>query len=383
MTDKQTNPNQSLAKILDQATPELRKIAPKYVNVQRLTALAIEAQMRNPLLAKSSPVSVLNFCKKCAETGTDRVGAGGMWAVPFWNNKANCYDMTPIPDWRLLIEKAKKSKAISHATAEIVREGDLFSYSRGMRPDLQHQPVLGNKGKIIAAYCVYTLPDASRDFMVMDWNEIESIRNRSKAWQNYERDHSKSCPWNTDEAEMSKKTIVKRAMKLFEGASIELTKLLDTDNVVNGVFDLIPEKYEVIPMPKELPTTIPEAVNEPIKESKPIAQDAGMAPDYNAPQETETATDYATKQMNEEGIEATIQVVDTMAAELAALDHVDPEKILKFYSTLKDENGRILLNGASTTDQMKKRSTSIGKLLEWLTLTTQAMTARLDKLQKA
>jgi len=254
---KPVDESQALVKILNEAMPDLKRLAPKYVNLSRLMALALEAKIKNPLLAKSSIASVVAFCKKCAEWGTDRVGAGGVWPVPFWNNKTGSYDMTPIPDWRLLVEKAKKAKAITHATADVVREGDRFTYSRGMTPNVTHEPALAATGKVIAAYCIYTLPDGTRDFVVMSRAELDAIRNRSKAWQAYEKDKSKLCPYNTDPEEMDKKTVIKRAMKLFEGASIELTTILEADHRAMGFADYS-ETPEPITMPKAIETTAKE-----------------------------------------------------------------------------------------------------------------------------
>jgi recombination protein RecT len=250
---RNVDPQQALVKMLNDALPEMKKIAPKFVNLQRLVSLAIEAR-KNPILAKSSPMSVLNFCKKCAEWGTDRVGAGGVWAVPFWSEKLQAFEMTPIPDWRLLIEKAKKAKAIKHATAEAVYENDIFEYERGLTPTLRHVPARTNRGKITAVYCAYILPDDTKDFVVMEWeDEVVPIKNRSKA---------KSGPWVTDPAEMGKKTVVKRAMKLFDGASIDLTKMIDADNVVNGYVDIPQiETREPISMPVETTATITDTTD--------------------------------------------------------------------------------------------------------------------------
>jgi len=253
-----TDPNQSLAKILNDAMPELRKVAPKYVNLTRMVSLAVEAKMRNPLLAKCSPVSVLNFCKRCAEAGTDRIGAGGMWAVPFWNKKNGTYDMTPMPDWRLIVEKAKKAKAIIHATSEAVYENDEFDYERGLNPGLTHKPALSNRGKLKAVYCVYALPDGTKDFAVMDVSEdIEPIHKRSKA--------ADAGPWVTDYAEMAKKTVVKRAMKIFEGASIELTALIAADNIVNG--------YAEADLTARIPVSMPTLIEGQAEETQPSNAD--------------------------------------------------------------------------------------------------------------
>lgn len=259
-TERKVDESQALVKILNEAMPDLKRLAPKYVNLNRLMALALEARLRNPTLAKSSIESVVAFCKRCAEWGTDRVGAGGVWPVPFWNNKTGTFDLQAIPDWRLLVEKAKKAKAITHATAEVVRDGDGFSYNRGMNPDLTHLPAIEGHGEVIAAYCVYTLPDGTKDFIVMSRAELDGIRGRSKAWQNYEK-KKVECPWNTDPEEMYKKTAIKRAMKLFEGASIELSQLLEADHVAMG-FDRFGEQPEPIAMPKVLTAGVVDAETE-------------------------------------------------------------------------------------------------------------------------
>lgn len=255
-TQRTVDSQQALVKMLNDALPEMKRIAPKFVNLQRLVSLAIEAR-KNPILASCSPMSVLNFCKKCAEWGTDRVGAGGVWPVPFWSNKLNAFEMTPIPDWRLLIEKCKKAKAITHATAEAVYENDVFEYERGLSPVMRHIPARKNRGELSAVYCAYILPDGTKDFVVMEWEEeVVPIRNRSKAWQSW-IEKKKPCPWVTDPAEMGKKTVAKRAMKTFEGASIELTAMIDADNVVNGYVDVPQiETREPITMPVETTATI-------------------------------------------------------------------------------------------------------------------------------
>ena len=240
---KPVDESQALVKILNEAMPDLKRLAPKYVNLSRLMALALEARIKNPLLAKCNIASVVAFCKKAAEWGTDRVGAGGVWPVPFWNKKTNSYDMTPIPDWRLLVEKAKKAKVITHATADVVREGDKFQYNRGMTPNVLHEPALAATGKVIAAYCIYTLPDGTRDFVVMSASELDKVRRSSKA--------KDDGPWVEWPEEMDKKTVIKRAMKLFEGASVELTIILEADHRAMGFADYT-ETPEPITMPKAI-----------------------------------------------------------------------------------------------------------------------------------
>jgi recombination protein RecT len=262
---KVVDESQALVKILNEAMPELKRLAPKYLNLSRLMALALEAKMKNELLAKCSIASVVAFCKQCAEWGTDRVGAGGVWAVPFWNKTTASYDMKAIPDWRLLVEKAKKAKAITHARPDVVREGDTFKEISGMRPDLIHEPLKEKTGAVIAAYCVYTLPDGTRDFVVMSATELEKVRKSSKA--------KDDGPWISWPEEMMKKTVVKRTMKLFEGASVELTALLEADNAVFGI-DLTPQE----------PITMPKAIGVPEKEEATSTSETPAEPKMVIPE---------------------------------------------------------------------------------------------------
>lgn len=255
---------QSLATLLEQAKPEMMRISAKYVNIDRLIGLALEIYKR-PDLAQCSPMSVLEFCKKCAEWRTDRIGAGGVWPVAFKGQ------LTAIPDWRFLIQKAKDAGAIKHATAEEVYEKDKFEYSRGLYPVLNHSPAIGDRGKCIGVYCVYVLPDDSRDFLFMAESEVEHIRSlapggNSPAWKNYR-------------GEMRKKTAVRRTMKQFEGASIELSKILEADAQAMGYIDVTATEQRT---PIQMPQEIPESTQaDPAKETTSENDDKPADDDSN------------------------------------------------------------------------------------------------------
>jgi len=230
--------NNELKELLNKNKKEIAALAPKYVNKERMMSIFLEAA-NNPKIQACTKISVLKSAKRMAEMGTDRVGPGGVWLIPFGK------ELTVIPDWRLIIDKARRVGVIKHATAEAVFDGDEFSYERGMNPNLIHKPNMkSNKKKLIAAYCIYTLPDGSKDFDVMTKDEVDAIRARSKA--------KDSGPWVTDFAEMAKKTVIKRGLKIFEGASPELTKLMDMDNEVTGFAELTSGEETPIAEPKPI-----------------------------------------------------------------------------------------------------------------------------------
>jgi recombination protein RecT len=258
-----------LAVLLQEHKKEIMKLAPKYVNPERMYSIYLEA-VKNPKIRGCAIDSVLTTAKRMAEMGTEIVGAGGMWLVPF-KSKSGMMILNGLPDWRLIIDKARRVKVIKHATAEAVYEKDVFSYERGLNPNLIHKPALSNRGNIIAFYCVYTLPDGTKDFAVMSIDEVDAIRERSKA--------KDSGPWVTDFAEMGKKTVIKRALKVFEGASPELTNIMRIDNEVMGYIDTpeIPiSEPKALPEPE--PAEQPEAP-EPEPEIKPPAKKAPVKED--------------------------------------------------------------------------------------------------------
>jgi recombination protein RecT len=92
--------------------------------------------------------------------------------------------------------------------SRIVREGDLFDWELGLEKKLRHKP--SGKGELTHAYCIWRLKDGTVEFEVMDREQIIKIRNRSSAKT---KDGDIFGPWKTDEEEMWRKTVLKRAMK--------------------------------------------------------------------------------------------------------------------------------------------------------------------------
>ena len=352
---------EGLVDILRSHAKELAAIAPNYVNVNRLMALAIEAKQRNPLLAQCSPVSILNFCKKCAETGTDRIGAGGMWAVPFFNSKTGSYDMAPIPDWRLLIEQAKRAKAIKHAMVDAVYANDVFEYERGLEPKLMHKPARENRGELQAVYCIYVLPDGTKDFVVMSWNDdIVPIRDRTNAWKSYLKTKHEN-PWVTDPAEQAKKTCVKRALKIFQGASPELTKLIDADNVVNGFPEIEIEAAPMIGLRNDKNKPEPAKHEQYLAKAPENASNAGTSTAENVTSSPKGQVDakqpeasVAKKGTVQPGENASLESIkfeiNAMIMDMAPGSLSDQENSLEIFSGFINKDGRTIKGVRSTID---------------------------------
>jgi len=108
-----------------------------------------------------------------------------------------------------LIELALASGSILWAKAELVRAADTFQLNGFDRPPTHTFDSFGApRGDIVGAYVVVKTRDGDYLTDTMTIAEIYDIRNRSTAWKS-----GKSNPWRTDEGEMVKKTVIKRAYK--------------------------------------------------------------------------------------------------------------------------------------------------------------------------
>ncbi len=123
--------------------------------------------------------------------------------------------VTLVISYRGHIHLAADCGAIKWAKAEIVHRNDVFSLKGiGNIPIHDFDP-FGDRGNIIGIYCV--AKTHGNEYIVdhMTIDEVYKIRERSESWKAFKKDSSKQGPWNTDESEMIKKTMILRAKKMW------------------------------------------------------------------------------------------------------------------------------------------------------------------------
>src|SRR5262249_42948043 len=113
-----------------------------------------------------------------------------------------------IPMVQGLRKRVRQSGLISDLIAHVVFEGDEFDYALGDRPYIHHKPSMkgGRRRPVVAAYSIARFKDGTLSRMVMNIDEIEDIRTKSRA---------KSGPWNDPIffPEMCIKTVVRNHVK--------------------------------------------------------------------------------------------------------------------------------------------------------------------------
>ncbi len=122
-----------------------------------------------------------------------------------------CLDISYIG----LTDLATQSGSIVWAKAELVFDADSFQMGEpGSMPKHQFNPFSKDRGEVVGAYVVAKTPGGEYLCEAMSIGDIHAIRDRSSAWKAYKA-KGVSCPWVTDPGEMSKKTVIKRASKLW------------------------------------------------------------------------------------------------------------------------------------------------------------------------
>ncbi|SFO83314.1 recombination protein RecT [Amycolatopsis arida] len=176
------------------------------LNPERFTRVALTVIRQSADLQRCRPESLLGALMTSAQLGLEPGPLGEAYLVPYGDQ------VTFIPGYRGLIKLAWQSGQLRHISARVVHEGDRFSYSYGLHPDLIHQPTRGDRGPITDVYAAATLIDGGVEFEVLDVATVETIRARSRA--------GRKGPWVTDWEAMARKTAIRQLAKWLPMATV-------------------------------------------------------------------------------------------------------------------------------------------------------------------
>lgn len=115
-----------------------------------------------------------------------------------------------------MVDMALNSGSIKWVQSNVVYEQDQFTLNGFDRPpEHKYNPFSKDRGEMVGVYSVAKTADGEYLTHTMTAEAVHAIRDRSEAWKSYLKDSSKKCPWNTDMVEMTKKTCIKQASKLW------------------------------------------------------------------------------------------------------------------------------------------------------------------------
>lgn len=186
-----------------------RVLVDRSINFERESGFAIQILQNNDFamkIAMGSKQSLIAAVTNIAAIGISLNPARKQaYLVP--RGGKICLDISYIG----LLDIAVASGSIMWGQAELVRENDAFRrVGMDKQPVHEFDPFGKNRGEIVGAYVVVKLHNGDYLTTIMDIEEIHSIRDRSESWK-----RNGGGPWKTDEGEMIKKTVIRRAYKLW------------------------------------------------------------------------------------------------------------------------------------------------------------------------
>jgi len=236
-----------------------RVLVDRSISFERESGFAIQQLQKNDYtlgVAMKNKQSVINAVTNIAAIGISLNPARKQaYLVP--RDGQICLDISYIG----LLDLAVSSGSIMWGQAEIVRQNDGFTLNGFDKPPTHtFNPFGTDRGDIVGVYVVVKTHSGDYLTTTMSLEEVHSIRDRSEGWKAFAAKKIKSTPWASDEGEMIKKTVIKRAYKLWPKTE-RLDQAMDHLNNSNGegLSDRPADWIDVAPMIAEALATRTDA----------------------------------------------------------------------------------------------------------------------------
>ena len=200
---------------------------PPHIPAARFVRVTMTAIQNKPALLRCDRQSLFNALMKCAQDGLLPDGREAA-IVPFGENeetgRASADTAQYLPMIAGIRKKVRNSGALADWNVQVVQDGDFFAYQLGDNPFIHHKPSLvgGRTRKVIAAYSIATYPDGTISREVMNADQLEDIRKKSRA---------KKGPWSDPVfvPEMCRKTVARLHSKQLP-MSTDLDRVMHRDD---------------------------------------------------------------------------------------------------------------------------------------------------------
>lgn len=182
----------------------------------REASFACQLMNGNPYLAKGSKESLQMAVLNVAQLQLSLNPALKLaYLVPRWSKKTGGVEVSLEASYQGLVKLLTDCGTVKQVDARIIWEGDEIdidlAYPEKVR---KHQPyaLTGKpKGAMRGVYSLATLHDGSKSIEIMSLEEIHAVRERSESYRKSKE--GVTSIWVTDEAEMCRKTVIRRHFK--------------------------------------------------------------------------------------------------------------------------------------------------------------------------
>lgn len=224
-------------------------VLPRHLSVERMLRVFALAVYKTPKLADCDLTSLLGAMMICASLGLEpNTPLGDCYLIPFkrrvkddtsgqWSDR---FEVQLIIGYRGYINLARRSGGLVSIHADVVYEGDEFTFEYGSNMHLKHVPAGERTGrKPLYAYAHAKLSDGEA-FEVLPYAQVLKIRNASQGYAQAVRAKEdqgdrgqrsyEASPWVAYEHEMASKTLIRRVSKMLP-LSIEFANAARLDEL--------------------------------------------------------------------------------------------------------------------------------------------------------
>lgn len=256
----------------------VRQAVPKHLTPDMMLRVVVTQLTKNPKLAQCTQESFCSCVLTCSQVGLPPDGRRAH-LIPFENKKKGITECTVIFDYKGLSELVYNAGVVSYLHSDVVREGDLFSYSKGVLKE--HVPWFLRRdaerpeeaGAVYAVYSLANMKDGGEKCEVLAASEVISIRDNSQGWRAFKAGYAQQSPWDpknpVSEQEMFKKTAFRRLSKWLPLSS-EVRKAFDAEdefeeNRFEAARPIISKPLFALPAVEQQPT-----IEEPEGQAAPV-----------------------------------------------------------------------------------------------------------------
>lgn len=215
-------------------------LAPFHIPVAAFQAGALALFDQSRYLLQSCDVgSIMNSCMSMAVLGLrlDQASQQGC-VVPF---KGKAQPIVMVKGYIVIAGRAGYT-----LQGRLVREGEKFKEYGGSDPRIDHEPIVGNKGKIVGAYAVARSKIHPTLFSpIISIDDLIATRDRSQGYKSAMK-NGNPHPWATDFEAMCIKTPKRLLAKDIPNDMLQVASWLETQHDLGRVAHLSPSGQGVI-----------------------------------------------------------------------------------------------------------------------------------------
>lgn len=208
----------------DSVRKQVALAMPSHMKPDRMMRVMLTTINSVPKLLTCSKESLLSALMRCSQYGLEPDGRHAH-LIPYGDT------CQLIFDYKGLVNLVRRSGEVSSIHCDVVYAADEFECTYGSGGRLVHVPNFKAEapGDAVAVYSFVKLKDGSESYEVLSVGEVNAIRDNSQGYQAFVNGKTKSNPWDSNWAEMAKKTAFRRHTKWLP-LSFELAEAINSDD---------------------------------------------------------------------------------------------------------------------------------------------------------